>query len=87
MIRIFELMISIKKITLFLFLVFIKLSLFAQCAMCKAVLESNMQNGGTAAAGINNGIIYLMFIPYILIGTVGYFIYKHYKNNQKPEEV
>lgn len=55
--------------------------------MCKAVLESNMQNGGTAGAGINNGIIYLMFIPYILIGTVGYFIYKHYKSNQKPEEV
>tara|TARA_B100000809_G_scaffold20912_1_gene18475 strand:- start:3509 stop:3751 length:243 start_codon:yes stop_codon:yes gene_type:complete len=80
-------MISFHKITLFFLLVFIKLSLFGQCAMCKAVLESNMQNGGTAGAGINNGIIYLMFIPYILIGTVGYFIYKHYKSNQKPEEV
>ena len=51
----------------------------AQCAMCKAVLESNLENGGTAAEGINDGIIYLMFIPYLLIATVGYFIYKNYK--------
>jgi hypothetical protein len=55
--------------------------------MCKAVLESNLQNGGTAGASINNGIIYLMFIPYILIGTAGFFIYKHYKKNQNSEQV
>mgnify|MGYP000283008398 FL=1 len=59
---------------------------YSQCAMCKAVLESNMENGGTAAAGINNGILYLMFIPYILIGSVGFFIYRHYKKNNKAED-
>jgi hypothetical protein len=75
-------MISIKKIVLLFFLILIKVITYAQCAMCKAVLESNMENGGTAAAGINDGIIYLMFIPYILIGTVGFFIYKHYKKNK-----
>lgn len=80
-------MISLKKIVLILILVLVKGAAFAQCAMCKAVLESNMENGGTAAAGINDGIIYLMFIPYLLIGTVGYFIYKHYQKNQKSEEV
>lgn len=80
-------MISLKKIGAVLFLILIKTNIFAQCAMCKAVLESNLQNGGTAAAGINDGIIYLMFIPYLLIGTVGYFIYKHYKKNKNPEQV
>ncbi|MGB0886838.1 MAG: hypothetical protein ACPGSL_01835 [Vicingaceae bacterium] len=80
-------MISLKKITLILVFVFTKLTLFAQCAMCKAVLESNLENGGTAAAGVNDGIIYLMFIPYILIATVGYFIYKHYKKNNNSEQV
>ena len=46
----------------------------AQCAMCRAVLESN---GDTATAeGINNGITYLMVIPYILVAIVGYQIYK-----------
>ncbi|TXB67213.1 hypothetical protein FRY74_03235 [Vicingus serpentipes] len=54
----------------------------AQCAMCKAVAESDLAGGGTAAQGINEGILYLMFIPYILIGGVGYFIYKHYMKNK-----
>ncbi|MGB5666894.1 MAG: hypothetical protein WBM53_08600 [Maribacter sp.] len=46
----------------------------AQCAMCRAVLESE---GNTASAeGINNGIVYLMAIPYILIAALFYFIYK-----------
>lgn len=54
----------------------------AQCAMCKAVAESDLEGGGTAAQGINEGILYLMFIPYLLIGGAGYFIYKHYKKNK-----
>lgn len=46
----------------------------AQCAMCRAVLESN---GNTSTAeGINNGIVYLMAIPYIAIGVLGYFVYR-----------
>ena len=79
-------MIAWKKIFLIICLVLIRETLWAQCAMCKAVLESNMENGGTAAAGINDGIIYLMFIPYLLIATAGYFIYKNYKKNQKTEQ-
>jgi hypothetical protein len=50
--------------------------------MCKAVAESDLEGGGTAAQGINEGILYLMFIPYLLIGGAGYFIYKHYKKNK-----
>ncbi len=46
----------------------------AQCAMCRAVLES--EEGGRAAKGINNGIMYLMIFPYLLIAGVGYAIYK-----------
>ncbi|PQB05134.1 hypothetical protein [Aureitalea marina] len=46
----------------------------AQCAMCRAVLES--EEGNEAAKGINNGIIYLMIFPYLLVGGIGYAIYK-----------
>lgn len=46
----------------------------AQCAMCRAVLES--EEGGVKAEAINDGIVYLMAIPYILVGIVGYAIYK-----------
>jgi hypothetical protein len=48
--------------------------LSAQCAMCRAVLESGTDT--SAAEGINNGIVYLMAIPYILVGVVFYAVYK-----------
>ena len=50
----------------------------AQCAMCRAVLET--EEGQGVAKGINIGIIYLMILPYILVGGVGYFVYKKIKS-------
>lgn len=79
-------MISVKKIAVFVLLILIKLSIYSQCAMCKAVVESNHQSGEIAANGINNGILYLMFIPYLLMGTVGFFIYRHFQKNNQSEE-
>ena len=46
----------------------------AQCAMCRAALESEADN--SQAEGINNGIVYLMAIPYILVGALFYFVYR-----------
>ncbi|MAV79015.1 MAG: hypothetical protein CBD31_00655 [Flavobacteriaceae bacterium TMED171] len=46
----------------------------AQCSMCRAVLESG--EAQEVAKGINNGIIYLMAIPYLLVGFVGYQVFK-----------
>ena len=50
----------------------------AQCAMCRAVLESG--DDQKVAEGINNGIVYLMIVPYLLVGGLGYFIYRNYKS-------
>lgn len=55
----------------------------AQCAMCRAVLESQEDDG--AAKGINNGIMYLMVFPYLLVGGIGVAIYKHRKKNREEE--
>lgn len=67
-----------KKHYIVIILVLLSLSTQAQCAMCRAVLES--EESQTAAEGINNGIIYLMAIPYLLIGGIGFAIYyKYYK--------
>jgi LPXTG-motif cell wall-anchored protein len=53
----------------------------AQCAMCRAVVESDeKQNFGT---GLNNGILYLMGIPYILLMVLGFFIYRKVKADRK----
>ncbi len=66
------------KIVLFLgMILFISLPADAQCAMCRAVLESD--ESGQAAKGINNGIMYLMIFPYLLIAGVGYAIYQSRK--------
>ena len=46
----------------------------AQCSMCRAVLQSG--EVFETAKGINNGIIYLMAIPYLLVGFVGYQVFK-----------
>ncbi len=67
------------KKTLLIFLLMIISSVkktFAQCAMCKAVVE----NGDVSMAeGVNNGITYLMVFPYILIATLFYVIYRYKK--------
>ena len=48
----------------------------AQCAMCKAVVESG--SNLDEAEGLNSGILYLMIFPYILVGAL-FFIIIRYK--------
>ena len=57
-------------------------SLEAQCAMCRAVLVS--EGDLSQAKGVNNGIVYLMAIPYVLVAILGIYIYKTY--NKKTRE-
>ena len=54
----------------------------AQCAMCKAAVEANLKDGGSAGAGLNEGILYLMAMPYIAIMMFGVF-YFFQKRNRK----
>ncbi len=57
----------------FLFSLF-SLSTNAQCAMCRAALTS--EGNKTKAEAVNDGIVYLMVIPYILVAGIGYAIYR-----------
>ncbi len=59
-------------------------TLKAQCAMCRAVLESEADK--SQARGINNGIVYLMVIPYILVGGVLFAIWKSRKKELQQEQ-
>ncbi|MFY0712459.1 hypothetical protein J1D01_02180 [Seonamhaeicola sp. NFXS20] len=71
-----------KRVLLFFLFVFIFfLDAEAQCAMCRAVLES--EETQSAAEGINDGIVYLMAIPYILVGGIIFFIYRKYGSLKK----
>jgi len=50
----------------------------AQCAMCRAVTESNLKTDDafTVGNGLNNAIVYLMFMPYILAAIFGYAFFR-----------
>jgi hypothetical protein len=53
---------------------FFSVSSYAQCAMCRAALGG--EGNKAKAAAVNDGIVYLMVIPYILVGALGYYIYR-----------
>ena len=67
---------AFKKRVLYLlafFAIFLQ-SGFAQCAMCKAVIESGDKN---LAKGVNDGIAYLMIFPYVLVAVLAYVLYRY----------
>jgi hypothetical protein len=59
----------------------------AQCPMCRISAESNLKSGGTAGKGLNKGILYLFFTPYVVIGTLGYLWWKNRKSDREDEVV
>ncbi|AWG20338.1 hypothetical protein FFWV33_01755 [Flavobacterium faecale] len=52
----------------------------AQCAMCRASLGGDANK--VQAEAVNDGIVYLMVIPYLLVAGAAYAIYKMKKNNK-----
>ena len=70
-----------KGILYILLTFFYSLNTQAQCAMCRASLESE---GSTAKAeAINDGIVYLMVIPYVLVAVVGVIVYRMYTKKKE----
>lgn len=71
---------KLKKViaysVLFVLLIVSNANTFAQCAMCKASAESDLNQGGSVAKELNTGILYLMTLPYLIIMIGGYFFFK-----------
>lgn len=77
---------SMKKITLsFVFLLFTFVDVQAQCAMCRAALET--EETGVPAEAVNDGIVYLMAFPYLLLLVGGMVIYKIIKKKNKAKQI
>ncbi len=74
----------LNKIMLLLLLLLSSLNAEAQCAMCRAALESS--DSGIKPEAVNDGIVYLMIFPYLLVGLVGYAIYKLRKKKLSAKE-
>jgi hypothetical protein len=60
---------------------FFSLSANAQCAMCRAALAG--ESNKVKAEAVNDGIVYLMVIPYLLVAGIGYYIYRMRKKKEQ----
>jgi len=54
---------------------------FSQCAMCRASLES--EGNKTKVEAVNDGIVFLMAVPYIIVAVIGFAIYRMYFKKSK----
>ena len=76
-------MLKIKLFISIILITFFNSLSFAQCAMCKAVVEANLEAGDTKGAGLNDGILFLMSMPYIAVFLFGVFYYLQKKKTKE----
>lgn len=57
-------------------------NLAAQCAMCAATAESSREAGSSVAEGLNKGVLYIFMMPYLILGTIGFFWWRARKKAQ-----
>ncbi len=71
---------TLKGFVIILLSIFCSLTSQAQCAMCRASLES--EGNTMKAEAVNDGIVYLMVIPYLLVAIVGVVVYRMYSKKK-----
>lgn len=77
-----------KSKVILLFILLASVESFAQCAMCRATLENNLSNGNAGiAVGINFGILYLLFAPYLAVALLAFFWFKTSKSNALKDSI
>jgi len=54
------------------------------CAMCRTALESSPE-GRVMASSFAHGILMMLFLPYIIFGTISFAVYRAYRKKQNPE--
>ena len=79
---------AVRKYGLLVLMAVLPMLTHAQCAMCRTQVVNNVSAGETTfAAGLNMGILYLFFTPYILIGIVAFMWFKHSKVSERKESI
>lgn len=66
-------------IIVILLLVSLSADIWAQCPMCKTSLEEARKNGSQVGSSLNNGILYLLALPYTIAMVFGYI---YWRNNR-----
>lgn len=78
-----------KTLIAFIFLMIVNGgNILAQCAMCRASVESTLSQGDIGIASkLNTGILYLFVVPYVAVAVVGYLWYKRSRENARKADV
>jgi hypothetical protein len=59
----------------------------AQCSVCRTSVENaEQEGGGNMARGINNGILYLMVIPYLFAGVTALILIRMRQRKRLKED-
>ena len=73
-----------KRIVILSISFLIPLINWAQCAMCRTQIKNNVSAGETSMAeGLNNGIMFLFFTPYVVVFAIIFLWYKYSKTNKR----
>ena len=67
---------SFKPILLTICIMLLVHIAFSQCAMCTEVADEASRNGNSAGDGINKGVLYLFLSPYLIVGTIGFILWR-----------
>ena len=60
----------------------------AQCTMCTINAEQGAKDGNSVTKGINNGVLYLLGTPFLLIlGVVSIWYFKYRKDEHAIESL
>lgn len=73
-----------KTALILLLLITVYASASAQCAMCKGAAETALKQGGGDPQGLNNGILYMLAMPYLLVGAIGFWWWKNRRKENDP---
>lgn len=59
----------------------------AQCAMCTLNAENSTQEGNTQGKGLNDGILFLLAMPFMIAAGVGFLWYKKFRNTENTNSL
>ena len=71
---------SLAIILFIFFISFLAPEAIAQCSVCS---KTALQLGEKPAQGLNQGILYLMFTPFLIVGFIGF---RWWRSNKQFEE-
>ncbi len=59
----------------------------AQCAMCTLNADESVRGENTQGQGLNKGILFLLSMPFLAVGALGYLWYTRYRKDDRLKSV